>query len=167
MGVGRRLERETTTDIEASTAYGTRYEEIVRDEIARYRDALAGRQPPGVDPTFRIRGSIDSISSDGGDRTIRGWVCTHGFETPVDFHVYAGGPAGVGTALGAGRADAASEPQVSAACGTARTSHRFAYTVPAAVVAQHAGDAIWIHGITPHGLGAANAVIDRSGVLRL
>jgi len=109
-----------------------------------------------------IRGNVEGISNG----KIIGWACSSGINSPIDVHVYLGGPAGGGGQLAAyGRADSASEPAVAAACGAAGTAYRFYLPIQGDWTVNQANKAIYVHGISP--VGGANLAIPGSGSYRV
>lgn len=106
----------------------------------------------------QIIGVVDGFNSAG---SLVGWACSTGLNQSISVHVYVGGPAGSGTAVGAYSADQPSEPAVAAACSASGTNYRFSIPITAAIHQQHAGKAIYVHGISP--VGGANLTIGNSG----
>lgn len=111
--------------------------------------------------TSVVLGSIGQVTS-GANAAVPGWACSSGVAAPIVVHLYVGGPAGTGTAIGAWTADQASEQAVQDACHSSGTSHRFTIPLTEAVRAQYAGQSIYIHGISP--TGGDNSLLDGSGV---
>lgn len=117
--------------------------------------AVPGSLPAAT--TGEIRGYIGGVAADG---TVDGWVCLAGKVGPAEFHVYAGGPAGVGTIVGAGSANISSEPEVGVACDDAGNNpHRFSFKPTAAGLS---GKTIYVHGIN----NADNKAINNSGLFK-
>ena len=112
-----------------------------------------------------IRGYVDAVAPDGAGAAVSGWACHSGWAGSIDVHIYADGPAGQGVVLGQARADLASEPAVAAACDSAGVAHRYRYTISPAHRQAHAGQPIFVHGISPVGNG--NLVVGQSGVHRV
>lgn len=108
----------------------------------------------------QIRGNIDGVYLHDGNYYITGWACSSGLNTSVGVHMYLGGPYGSGTWGGAYLAGHASEPAVAQACGALGSAYRFGIPVES-LRAQHGGQAIHIHGISP--VGGANPLISGSG----
>lgn len=104
-----------------------------------------------------IYGSIDGVANGN----IVGWACSTRLNPSIVVHLYVGGPAGTGTMVGAYSANQASEPAVASACLASGTAYRFAIPITPAMVTQHGGKAIYIHGLSP--VGAANLTIAGSG----
>ncbi|WP_157355473.1 RHS repeat domain-containing protein [Stenotrophomonas maltophilia] len=110
-------------------------------------------------PPSKVVGNIDSVNASG---QITGWACSTRIDAPIDVHVYTGGAAGGGgTFLAGARADQASEPSVQSAC-LASGSHRFSIQLSNADRRQRAGQAVYVHGISP--VGQPNNAIGGSGV---
>jgi hypothetical protein len=110
----------------------------------------------------RMAGHIDGIGTVGGQAHVQGWACLERDARAVSVHLYLGGPYGTGQFVLGARADKASEPGVSRACGTTGAPHRFSLPIER-LRAGHAGQTIWIHAIHPAGRGP-NPTIARSGV---
>jgi len=104
-----------------------------------------------------IKGNIDGISGNA----IKGWACSTRLNQSITIHLYAGGSAGVGTAVGAFSANLASEAAVATSCQASGTAYRFSIPITDAMVVQHGGKGIYIHGISP--VGASNLTISKSG----
>ncbi|MBD8644705.1 hypothetical protein IFT63_14080 [Stenotrophomonas sp. CFBP 13724] len=104
----------------------------------------------------RVIGAITSVTSG----VIRGWACSTRAATPVNIHLYVGGQAGVGTYVAEAAANITSSDEVNARCG-AGTKHNFSMTPSSAVLTEHAGKSIHIHGISRFGSG--NHVLEGSG----
>ena len=110
----------------------------------------------------KIIGNIDGLNADGsGNYTVSGWACSTGLPSSVNVHLYVGGAAGTGTYIGAYAANVASEPAVANACSSTGTSYRFSIPLASTVRALHAGEKIYIHGISP--IGRSNLTIGGSG----
>ena len=105
------------------------------------------------------------LRANGSGYALLGWACDSKINKSVEVRVFAGGPAGVGTYLGAYRADRPHEAAVSRACETEGGRHRFLIPISAAHAQEHAGRRIYIHGISLR--GGANRLIGNSGVPRL
>lgn len=109
-------------------------------------------------PPSDVIGNIDNVTASG---QINGWACSTRIDSPIDIHVYTGAEAGSsGTFLTSGRADQASEAEISAACQAAG-SHRFSIQLTSEERAQRAGQKIYVHGISP--VGRPNNAISGSG----
>lgn len=112
----------------------------------------------------QIRGYIDGVADDGsGGKVLRGWACASMMSSPINVHMYAGGPAGSGTYVGAYAANQASESAVAQQCESGGTAHRFSIALTDAIRQQHGGKTIYVHGISPTGKGADHLTIARSG----
>lgn len=110
--------------------------------------------PPEV-----VKGTIDGVYNNA---TVQGWTCATGSTDSIAYHVYAGGPAGVGTLVGSGRASLTSGSDIAAECNhSGRTgNHRFSFTFTEAQKSAHQGKRIYIHGIRG---GTDNRQLVRSG----
>lgn len=107
-----------------------------------------------------ITGRIDGIAESGGQSLLSGWACARTYNGPINVHLYASGPAGAGTFLGAAVANVASEPAVAQACSASGAAYRFLVPLDP-YRAVHGGASIFVHGISPFGL--ANLTISNSG----
>jgi len=113
-----------------------------------------------------IHGYIDGISVSGYQYYLNGWACAITYAGSIDVHVYVGGPAGGGgTFAFSGTANIASEPNISTDCHSTGSHFRFSVPIPHSVTQQYGGQPIYVHGISPFGLG--NLTIDNSGVLTI
>ncbi len=108
--------------------------------------------------TSVVTGNVDGISSSG---VISGWACSSYLAQSINVDVYAGGPAGSGTAIGRFLANQASEPAVAAACGVSSGSYRYQIALSEAQRAQFSGKSIYVHGISPN--GGNNLLLTGSG----
>jgi len=117
-------------------------------------------------PLQEVMGVIDSVPQEGNQFFLCGWACARFHPNPIDVHVYVGGPSwGGGTMVAAATANQPSEPEVAAACETTGSNFRFRIQIPPTVIQQFAGQPIYIHGISPFGLG--NNLLDNSGVFNV
>lgn len=137
-------------EYDSGSANGTSYVYLGRKLVASRKAS-----------TSVVIGSIGQVTS-GANAAIPGWACASGLAAPIEVHLYVGGPAGTGTAIGAWTANEASEQGVQDACHSSGTSHRFTIPLTEAVRAQYAGQSIYIHGISP--TGGDNSLLDGSGV---
>jgi YD repeat-containing protein len=110
--------------------------------------------------TSAVMGTIEAVSN-GANAAITGWACASGLAASIDVHLYVGGPAGTGTAIGAYTANQASEQGIQDACHSSGSLHRFSIPLSEAVRGDHAGEAIYIHGISP--TGGDNTSLSGSG----
>lgn len=109
-----------------------------------------------------VTGIIDGVPRDAsGLYQINGWTCALGWTTPIEAHVYVGGPAGIGTGLGAYAADRWSESGIASACQSYGSAYRFAIQPSVAQHQQFAGAPIYVYGVTPG--GGASGLLARSG----
>lgn len=110
----------------------------------------------------QITGHIDARPIDGsGNASIEGWACSTGLAQSINVDLYVGGPAGSGTFVGRYPANQSSEPAVASACNVSSGSYRFQIPLTNTTRSQYAGQAIYIHGISP--VGADNTAIANSG----
>jgi YD repeat-containing protein len=114
--------------------------------------------------TSTIVGAIDRVVP-GTDATLIGWACSTGLDASINVHLYAGGPAGTGTIVGAYQANLASEPAVAAACHANGTAYRFSIPLTEANRIQFARQPLYVHGISP--VGNANLTINGSGTVTM
>jgi len=110
--------------------------------------------------TSSVLGTIESVST-GANAAIVGWACASGLASPIDVHLYVGGPAGTGTMLGAFTANQASEQAIQDACHSTGTLHRFSIPLTEDQRAQYAGQSIYLHGISLS--GGDNTLLSGSG----
>lgn len=109
-----------------------------------------------------IAGNIDGVPVDGsGNASIGGWACSAGLAQSINVDLYVGGPAGTGTMIGRYTANQSSEPAVASACSVSSGSYRFNIPLSTTTRGQYAGQAIYIHGISPVGLD--NSLLSNSG----
>jgi cell migration-inducing and hyaluronan-binding protein len=98
-----------------------------------------------------IRGNVDAVTDLGTSIQVSGWACQYGVDQSIAVHLYAGGPAGAGTFVEAGSASLSKTADVSSACGTVNSAHRFVVSLTREQVRPHAGKPLYVHGI--HVLG--------------
>ena len=109
-----------------------------------------------------ITGNIEGVTIDGsGSASIRGWACSTGLTQSIAVHLYVGGAAGTGTAVGAYTANEPAEAGVLSACQVSSGNYRFTIPLSNATRAQFGGQPIYIHGISP--VGGDNLTIGQSG----
>jgi YD repeat-containing protein len=136
---------------DSATTQGTNHIYLGQKMIARnafYQTAIAG--------------NIDGVTVDGSDNaTVNGWACSTGLTSSINVDLYVGGPAGSGTAIGRYTANLASEAAVATACGVTSGSFRFKLPLSSATRSLYGGSAIYIHGISPVGVG--NSLLSGSG----
>jgi len=127
--------------------------------------AWFGDQSANVVITVRpsnVIGHIDGVTTDGlGQLQLGGWACSTELNQSIDVHMYAGGPYGTGTLVGAYRADQSSEAAVAAACSASGSNYRFRIPLTTAIRQQHGGKTIYVYGISP--VGRSNLLIASSG----
>jgi RHS repeat-associated protein len=114
----------------------------------------------------QIRGHIDGVfrHSDGRDY-ITGWACASAFNESIRVHVYLGGPAGSGDGVASVLSSSPSESAVANACTAFGSNYRFKIPISESMLANHAGDPIYIHGISPY--GPPNSLITQSGTYHI
>ncbi|WP_256261314.1 RHS repeat-associated core domain-containing protein [Xanthomonas vasicola] len=113
-----------------------------------------------------ITGNIDGVAAtQGGPYSIGGWACSTGRNTPVDVHVYLGGPAGSGTFFTAVTANQSSDAAIASACRAQGSAYRFSIPLDAAARQRYANQAIYIHGISP--VGGGNNLLANSGTFKV
>ena len=94
--------------------------------------------------------------------TINGWTCATGLSKSLRVDVYVGAPFGQGgTLIASGLANSASEAAVANACGTSRANYRFSFALTSDILANYAGQPIYVYGIAPN--GGSNALLNNSG----
>jgi hypothetical protein len=114
---------------------------------------------PAVDHS--ITGWVSGVVQENSEYYLRGWACARTYAGSVDVHFYAGGPAGSGTFVTAVTANQATDGSVAAACNSSGTAYGFSILLSAATRIQFGGQTIYVHGISPFGLG--NPLIGNSG----
>jgi RHS repeat-associated protein len=109
-----------------------------------------------------VTGKVDGVyPQTSGDPLLKGWACSTGRPQSINVHVYVGGPAGSGTAVGSFTANEPSEAAVATACESTGTAYRFEIPLTLAVRQAHVGKAIYVHGISP--VGRPNNLLTGSG----
>lgn len=116
---------------------------------------------PQPNPAEQVIGFVDHVSLRNGEWVVGGWACHVGWAPSVEVEVYAGGDSTSGTSLFRALADAAQEDAVGQACGVAAGQHRFQLPFTQAQLEQFAGDAIFVHAISP--VGNENRALVHSG----
>lgn len=108
-----------------------------------------------------IRGYVDAVTDLGTTVQVSGWACQLGVDQSIDVHMYVGGPAGTGTAVAFGTANLSKSPDISQACGTVNSAHRFVLSLSREQVRPHAGKSVHVHGIA-RVAGVPNAAVGGS-----
>jgi hypothetical protein len=151
-------DQEYNRDLEPASRSGDLYYQLLKRSVTELRanrstTAVAGS--PGA-----IRGVFDGVYNN----RVNGWACSYGWFLPIDVHLYVGGPAGVGTAIGSYGADysKADASAVAGQCGTTGPAYRFDIPLSLATRQAHRGKRIYIHGIHPTG-AHANSLVGNSG----
>jgi hypothetical protein len=120
---------------------------------------------PGIGPAGHdVIGNVDGVvAKSSSSWVIRGWACAQAINSPINVHLYVGGPAGGGgTYISQTLANKASEAAVASACKATGSTFRFEIPISSTVAAAQKGKKIYVHGISPvHG---TNNVITGSGV---
>jgi hypothetical protein len=118
--------------------------------------------PPPAPTQGEVKGVIDGISAAAqGSYNISGWACAQFNPQSLSVHLYLGGAAGSGTLIGATTANGSSEAQVATACSSTGNAYRFSIPLSKDQVVQFGGKKIYVHGISPFGLG--NHLLSNSG----
>lgn len=112
-------------------------------------------------PAKTIYGSrvVGDIGLSNG--AIFGWACSTYVSSSIAVHLYLGGAAGTGASYGSFNANLASEAGVNTQCKTQGTAYRFSIPVTDAMVRDHGGKKIYLHGISP--VGGGNNLLSNSG----
>ena len=135
---------------------------------ARFRDlglTITGRAPGGGGGgggDGKVTGTIDGIYVIDGQPMLQGWACGRGVDASIWVHLYVGGPAGVGQIVDGYLANAPSEGAIAAACEANGSRYRF-FIPMTPLHDAHAGQSIYVHGISPTGL--SNDLLGGSGQL--
>ncbi len=118
--------------------------------------------PPPAPTQGEVKGVIDGISAAAqGSYNISGWACAQFSPQSLSVHLYLGGAAGSGTLIGATTPNGSSEAQVATACSSTGNAYRFSIPLSKDQVVQFGGKKIYVHGISPFGLG--NHLLSNSG----
>ncbi|WP_216362399.1 DUF6531 domain-containing protein [Stenotrophomonas sp. VV52] len=146
-----------------------------RQQFGGQRIVVQGVSPQGVShnvmldgssahavPTAPVTGDVLGVTRDGEwNYFVEGWACSIGVNSPIDVHIYMGGPAGSGTGVASGRADHATGPDIANACQAQGTAYRFRVHLNDHIRTNHANQGIHVHAISP--AGGANLVIGNAG----
>jgi RHS repeat-associated protein len=132
---------------------------VLREAVAWFGASSTNVTIQVAAPVSLVMGAIDGIDA---STAVVGWACSTYRNDSIPVHLYVGGPAGSGTNVGAYTANLASEPAVASSCAASGTNYRFSIPLTTEIRQQHAGKAIYIHGISPVGTG--NPTIAGSGV---
>lgn len=92
-----------------------------------------------------ITGNIDNVTA----TEITGWACLKNRAQSIQVHVYAGGPAGQGSYVGAATANLTTEAAVRTACGVGSGNYRFKFAVTDSMLRNFSGKPVHVHGIVP------------------
>ncbi|MCC7634428.1 DUF6531 domain-containing protein [Stenotrophomonas rhizophila] len=113
-------------------------------------------------PTATVIGDIGGVTQDADwNYFVEGWACSVGVDTPVDVHLYVGGPAGAGTFALAGTANLPTDGSIASACQARGNAYGFRLPLDAGLRHTHGNQAIHIHAISP--VGQPHLTINRSG----
>lgn len=110
--------------------------------------------------TSNVMGYVDGVTS-GTDAVISGWACASGLAASIDVHLYVGGPYGTGTGIAIATANQDTGSAVQTLCHSSGTKHRYTITLTEEQRVKYAGQAIYVHGISP--VGTANNLLTNSG----
>jgi len=116
---------------------------------------------PAVDRA--VTGFISGVVLENQQYYLRGWACAKTYPGSINVHLYAGGPAGTGSFVTSAAANLSSNPATTAACNTGSASYGFSIVLTLAWRQQFSGQPIYVHGISPFGLG--NLLLNNSGNL--
>jgi hypothetical protein len=120
---------------------------------------VAGLYPKNPHP---VVGYVDGVVKENGNAFLVGWACARGLAQSIQVHLYRGGPAGGGGSfVGVASADRQSGTGIAKACGSSGSAHRFRIPLALSLRKSHAGEPLFVHGISP--TGAANALLAGSG----
>lgn len=126
------------------------------------QNLLINRSGSFTVPAAPVIGDINFVNHDAGwNYYVEGWACSMGVNSSIDVQAYVGGPAGSGTFAVSGRADLATDGNISNACQSQGTAYWFKLPLSTALREAHGGKPIYIHGISP--TGQQNLLINRSG----
>lgn len=95
-----------------------------------------------------VAGYVDAVKvAANGGAQVTGWSCIQGSPTSISVQVYAGGsPSSGGIKIAVGMANQSSEAAVATACKTVGSNFRYDVLLPAALVTQYSGKAIYVTG---------------------
>ncbi|MET4677168.1 MULTISPECIES: hypothetical protein [unclassified Luteibacter] len=110
--------------------------------------------------TSTVMGYVDGVTS-GADAVVSGWACASGLAASIDVHLYVGGPYGTGTGIAIATANQDTGSAVQELCHSSGTKHRYTITLTDEQRVKYAGQAIYVHGISP--VGADNNLLTNSG----
>lgn len=140
--------------------YGVRSLQYNNASLVTVETSTVSAYPHGS----RIKGVIDGVvGGPANGYSVVGWACSTHMDQSIQVHMYLGGPAGSGTIVGGFAANLGSEAAVANACEAQGAAYRFNIALSQAVLTQHAGKKIYIHGISPAGSG--NNTIAGSGTV--
>jgi hypothetical protein len=108
-----------------------------------------------------VRGYIEGVHNDGYDSYLQGWACQTYDNRSIEVQVWAGGAANTGTRIAIGVANQTSGSSISNECSNSGTQHRFSVLLPPSERVQHAGQTIYVHGISNR--GTTHVVLGNSG----
>ena len=122
-----------------------------------------------VHPSPTIIGYIEGVALYGQDYYLNGWACARTHPSSVDVHMYVGGPSAGGWGTYAAGATA-NQPnidngEIAASCHSYGNHYRFSILLPPWLRQQFGGLRIFVHGISPFGLG--NLLIWNSGAFEV
>jgi hypothetical protein len=117
---------------------------------------------PSIDGS--VTGTIEGVVQQSQDYYLVGWACARSHPSSIDVHVYVGGSAwgGWGTYAVAATANQPSDQGIAEACNSTGYNYRFSILLSQSVRQQFGGLRIYVHGISPFGIG--NLLIGNSGV---
>lgn len=116
-------------------------------------------------PTRTIYGSRVIGDTGVANGTIFGWACSTYVAGSIPVHLYLGGPYGTGTGYGAFTANLASEAGINSQCKGGGTAYRFSIPITDAMIRDHGGKKVYVHGISP--VGGANNLLANAGTYAL
>ena len=112
-------------------------------------------------PARTIYGSRVIGDTGVANGAIFGWACATHFNGSIPVHLYLGGPYGTGVGYGIATANLGSEPAINNQCKGGGGAYRFSIPITDAMVRDHGGKKIYLHGISP--VGGGNNVLANGG----
>lgn len=82
---------------------------------------------------------------------VEGWACEIGVASPIEAHLYLGGPAGTGAGVAVVSANRASDINVANACQSPATAHTYRISLDWSLRHSHGGKSVYVHGVPTSG----------------
>ena len=114
-------------------------------------DPQVYEEPP--DPNAELTGYFDGVFQRDGEWIVQGWACHLGWGPSINVEIYVGGDSSSGVFVKRALTDDEQASPIGDACGTQEGQHRFHIPLTDEELTLYAGQAIYIHGISPIGNG--------------